>query len=153
MEKLKVVYMGTPEFSVKPLEELNKKYDVKLVVTQPDKEVGRKKEIKFSPVKEYALKEKIEVFQPTKIRENYKKILDIKPDIIITCAYGQIIPKELLELPKYKCVNIHASLLPKYRAHQFIIQLLMVMNILVLLLCIWMKRWILEIYYIKKRLK
>ena len=115
MDKIKVIYMGTPEFSVKPLAELNQLCDVLLVVTQPDKLVGRKQEIKFSPVKEYALEHGIEVFQPTKIREDYQRIIDLKPDLIITCAYGQIIPKELLELPEYKCINIHASLLPKYR--------------------------------------
>ncbi len=112
---MNIVYMGTPEFSVGPLRELIKEYNVSLVVTQPDRKVGRKQEIKYSPVKEFALKNNIEVFQPEKIREDYKVILDKKPDIIITCAYGQIIPKEILNYPKYKCVNIHASLLPKYR--------------------------------------
>jgi len=112
---IKIVYMGTPEFSVLPLEELANNYDVELVVTQPDKLVGRKKEIAFSKVKEYALEKGIEVFQPIKIREDYQRIIDINPDIIVTCAYGQIIPKELLELPKYGCINIHASLLPEYR--------------------------------------
>ena len=97
MEKLNIVYMGTPDFSVGPLEKLIEKYNVVMVVTQPDKEIGRKKEIKFSPVKECAIKNNIKVFQPSKIRENYKEILDEKPDIIITCAYGQIIPKELLD--------------------------------------------------------
>ena len=115
MEKLRIVYMGTPEFSVNPLKELVKEYDVVLVVTQPDKMVGRKQEIKFSPVKEFALEKNIEVFQPIKIREDFQKVLDAKPDLIITCAYGQIIPKILLDYPKYKCINIHASLLPKYR--------------------------------------
>lgn len=116
MNNLKIVYMGTPDFSVAPLNELIKnKYNVLAVVTQPDKEVGRKKEIKFSPVKEYALSNNIKVLQPEKIRNDYKEIIDLDPDIIITCAYGQIIPKELLEYPKYKCVNIHASLLPKLR--------------------------------------
>lgn len=115
MEKLNIVYMGTPDFSVGPLEKLIKEYDVKLVVTQPDKEVGRKKEIKPSPVKEFAINHNIEVFQPEKIRNDYKKILEVKPDIIITCAYGQIIPKILLDFPKYGCINIHASLLPKLR--------------------------------------
>ena len=115
MNKLKIVYMGTPLFSVEPLKKLNEIYDVVLVVTQPDKKVGRKQEIVFSPVKEYAIKNNIEVFQPVKIREEYKEILDKEPDIIITCAYGQIIPEELLIYPKYKCINIHASLLPKYR--------------------------------------
>ena len=94
---------------------LIEKYNVVMAVTQPDKEIGRKKEIKFSPVKECAIKNNIKVFQPSKIRENYKEILDEKPDIIITCAYGQIIPKELLDYPKYGCINIHASLLPKLR--------------------------------------
>ena len=107
--------MGTPDFSVGPLVNLIEKYDVIGIVTQPDKEVGRKKEIKFSPVKEVALKNNIKLFQPNKIREEYKDILDLNPDIIITCAYGQIIPKEILDYPKYKCINIHASLLPKLR--------------------------------------
>lgn len=116
MNNLKIVYMGTPDFSVGPLSELvNNNYNVIAVVTQPDKEVGRKKEIKFSPVKEFALENNIKVLQPEKIRTDYKEILDLNPDIIITCAYGQIVPKELLEYPKYKCINIHASLLPKLR--------------------------------------
>ena len=112
---MNIVYMGTPEFSVGPLRELIKKYNISLVVTQPDRKVGRKQEIKFSPVKEFALENNIEVFQPEKIRKEYQYILDKKPDLIITCAYGQIIPKEILDYPKYKCINIHASLLPKYR--------------------------------------
>ena len=115
MDKLKIVYMGTPDFSVLPLERLIEEYDVIGVVTQPDKMVGRKKEIKFSPVKEVALKNNIKVFQPEKIRTDYEEILSLNPDIIITCAYGQIIPKEVLDYPKYGCINIHASLLPKLR--------------------------------------
>ncbi|MBO5530663.1 MAG: methionyl-tRNA formyltransferase [Bacilli bacterium] len=112
---MNIIYMGTPEFSVGPLRELIKEYNVSLVVTQPDRKVGRKQEIKYSPVKEFALENNIEVFQPEKIRKEYQYILDKKPDLIITCAYGQIIPKEILDFPKYKCINIHASLLPKYR--------------------------------------
>ena len=112
---IKIVYMGTPEFSVGPLREIIKDYDVELVVTQPDKEVGRKRILTPSKVKEFALEKGIKVFQPTKIREDFKEIVDIKPDLIVTCAYGQIIPKELIELPKYGCINIHASLLPEYR--------------------------------------
>ena len=112
---LKIVYMGTPDFSVKPLDELNKKYDVIAVVTQPDKKIGRKQEVRYSKVKEYALENNIKVLQPKKIREEYQEIIDLNPDIIITCAYGQIIPKVLLDYPRYKCINIHASLLPKYR--------------------------------------
>lgn len=112
---IKIVYMGTPEFSVGPLREIVKDYDVKMVVTQPDKLVGRKKVLTPSKVKEFALEKGIKVFQPTKIREDYQEIIDLKPDLIVTCAYGQIIPKELIELPKYGCINIHASLLPEYR--------------------------------------
>lgn len=115
MNELKIVYMGTPEFSVGPLREIIKDYDVELVVTQPDKEVGRKRILTPSKVKEFALENDIKVFQPSKIRNDYKEILDIKPDLIVTCAYGQIIPKELIDLPKYGCINIHASLLPEYR--------------------------------------
>ena len=115
MNDLRIVYMGTPEFSVGPLKELVSLYNVVMVVTQPDKLVGRKKEIEFSPVKKYALEKGIEVFQPIKIKEEYQKVLDAKPDLIVTCAYGQIIPKIILDYPKYKCINIHASLLPKYR--------------------------------------
>lgn len=115
MKNLSVVFMGTPEFAVPVLEELIKETTVELVVTQPDKVVGRKKEIVFSPIKKLALDNDIEVFQPIKIREDYKRIIDINPDIIITCAYGQIIPKVLLDLPKYNCINVHASLLPKLR--------------------------------------
>lgn len=115
MEKLKIVYMGTPDFSVPPLENLIKEYNVISVVTQPDKMVGRKREVKYSKVKEFALKNNIKVLQPEKIRYDYDEIIKLNPDIIITCAYGQIIPKELLQFPKYGCINIHASLLPKLR--------------------------------------
>lgn len=107
--------MGTPNFAVPILEALIKEYEVVLVVTQPDKEVGRKRILTPSPVKECAIKNNIEVFQPSKIRSDYDRILEVKPDIIVTAAYGQIIPKILLDYPKYKCVNVHASLLPKYR--------------------------------------
>lgn len=115
MKDLSVVFMGTPEFSVPVLDMLIKETNVKLVVTQPDKLVGRKREIEFSPIKKLAVANNIEVFQPTKLREDYQKILDVKPDVIITCAYGQIVPKVLLDYPKYKCINVHASLLPKLR--------------------------------------
>lgn len=115
MKNKKVVFMGTPEFAVPILEMLIKETNVILVVTQPDKEVGRKHELKFSPIKELALKNNIEVFQPLKIKQDYQLILEKKPDIIITCAYGQIVPNELLETPKYKAINVHASLLPKLR--------------------------------------
>lgn len=115
MKDLKVVFMGTPDFAVPVLDALIKNTNVVLVVTQPDKLVGRKKELRPSPIKKIAIENNIVVFQPNKIREDYQTIVDIKPDIIITCAYGQIIPKVLIDLPKLGCVNVHASLLPKYR--------------------------------------
>ena len=115
MKDKRVVFMGTPEFSIPVLEMLIEKTNVVLVVTQKDAYVGRKHELKMSPIKEIALKNNIEVFTPTKIREDYDRILEVKPDIIITCAYGQIIPKILLDTPKYKAINVHASLLPKLR--------------------------------------
>lgn len=115
MDKIKVVFMGTPEFSVPVLESLINEYDVIGVVTQPDKEVGRKKVLTFSPVKELALKHNIKVLQPVKIRKEFDEVLALKPDIIVTCAYGQIIPKEILDCPRLGCVNVHGSLLPKYR--------------------------------------
>ena len=115
MSKLKILFMGTPDFSVNVLEGLIENYDVVGVVTQPDKEVGRKHEIKFSPVKELALKNDIRVYQPKKIKEEYEELLKLDVDMIVTCAYGQIIPKILLDFPKYGCINVHASLLPKLR--------------------------------------
>lgn len=115
MSKLKIVFMGTPEFSVNVLQGLIENYDVIGVVTQPDKEVGRKHEIRFSPVKELALKNDIRVYQPAKIKMDYQELLKLPVDMIVTCAYGQILPKELLDYPKYGCINVHASLLPKLR--------------------------------------
>ena len=115
MKDKRVVFMGTPEFSVPVLEMLIENTNVVLVVTQPDKEVGRHHELKATPVKECALKHNIDVYQPIKIRNEYKHILEMNPDIIITCAYGQIIPSILLDTPKYKAINVHASLLPKLR--------------------------------------
>lgn len=115
MKDLKVIFMGTPDFCVPILEELIKKCTVIAVVTQPDKEVGRKKVLTPSPIKEVALKNNIKVLQPVKIKEEYQDIIDLNPDIIITCAYGQIVPEVILNAPKYGCINVHASLLPKLR--------------------------------------
>ena len=115
MEKIKIVFMGTPDFAVPILKSLIENYHVVGVVTQPDKKVGRHQEIKYPPIKVVAVDNNITVLQPKNIREEYQEIIDLKPDIIITCAYGQIIPKELLDYPKYGCINVHASLLPKYR--------------------------------------
>lgn len=112
---MKIVFMGTPEFSTRILKDLHKKYPVSLVVTQPDKLVGRKKVLTYSPVKETALELGIEVFQPVQIKEDYQRILEEKPDIIITAAYGQIIPQIVLDYPKYGAINVHGSLLPLLR--------------------------------------
>lgn len=113
--ELRVVFMGTPDFAVPILESLIEKYNVCAIVTQPDKEVGRDKILKPSPIKEVGIKNMILVLQPTKIREEYEEIVALDPDIIITCAYGQIIPKELLNAPRLGCINVHASLLPRLR--------------------------------------
>lgn len=112
---MKVVFMGTPEFAVPILKLLIDEYDVVGVVTQPDRMVGRKRIITPPPVKELALEHNIKVFQPLKIKENYQEILALSPDLIVTCAYGQILPEEILQFPKYGCINVHASLLPKLR--------------------------------------
>lgn len=112
---LRIVFMGTPIFSVNVLEGLIENYDVCGVVCQPDKEVGRHHELKACPVKELAMENNIPVIQPTNIKNDYEEIIKLNPDMIITCAYGQIIPKILLDLPKYGCINVHASLLPKLR--------------------------------------
>ena len=110
-----IIFMGTPDFSVPVLKGLIENYNVIGVVTQPDKPVGRKGELQKSPVKLVAEENNIKVFQPAKIRIEYEDILKLNPDMIVTCAYGQIIPKEILDFPKYGCINVHASLLPKYR--------------------------------------
>ena len=115
---MKVIYMGTPDFSVGALEAIIKAgHEVVLVVTQPDNPKGRGKATQASPVKECALSHGIEVFQPTKIREseNVEYLRKFGADIFVVAAFGQILPKSILDMPKYGCVNIHASLLPKYR--------------------------------------
>ena len=115
MKDKTVIFMGTPEFSVPILKKLIEETNVIAVVTQPDKTVGRKNELVFSPIKKEALTHNIQVFQPLKIRKEYDEIIALNPDIIITCAYGQIVPTEILNCPKYGCINVHASLLPKLR--------------------------------------
>ncbi len=114
MNNLKVIFMGTPEFSLPVLEGLNSKYNVVMVVCQPDKPSNRGV-VQYSPVKDFAIKNNINVFQPVNVKNEYHEILSEKPDLIVTCAYGQIIPKEILDYPKYGCINVHASLLPKLR--------------------------------------
>ncbi|QED47489.1 methionyl-tRNA formyltransferase [Cytobacillus dafuensis] len=125
----KIIFMGTPDFSVPVLQQILKDgYEVIAVVTQPDRPVGRKKVLTPPPVKVEAEKHGIPVFQPEKIRvkEDLDKILALNADLIVTAAFGQILPKVLLEAPKYGCINVHASLLPELRGgapiHYSIIQ-------------------------------
>ncbi|MFC7372119.1 methionyl-tRNA formyltransferase [Fictibacillus iocasae] len=113
---MRIVFMGTPDFSVPVLRRLSEDgYEVVGVVTQPDKPVGRKREIKPTPVKEEALRLGIPVFQPIKLKEEHEAILSLKPDLIVTAAYGQILPNAVLDAPPFGCINVHASLLPEYR--------------------------------------
>ena len=115
---MRVIFMGTPDFSVGTLEALIKAgHEIVLAVTQPDKPKGRGKAMQFPPVKEAALEHNIEVFQPRRVREPecVEYLRTFNADLIVVVAFGQILPKEILEMPKYGCVNVHASLLPKYR--------------------------------------
>ncbi len=115
---MKVIFMGTPDFAVGTLEAIIEAgHEVTLVVTQPDKPKGRGKAMQFTPVKECAVAHDIPVFQPVKIREPecIAELRKYEADIMIVVAFGQILPKEILEMPKYGCFNVHASLLPKYR--------------------------------------
>ena len=123
-----IVFMGTPDFSVPILSMLHQEgYDIKAVVTQPDRPVGRKRVMTPPPVKEEALKLGLPVIQPEKLTGSIEleEILHLEPDIIITAAFGQLLPTEILNAPKFGCLNVHASLLPKYRGgapiHQAII--------------------------------
>ncbi len=115
---MRIVYMGTPDFAVGPLEAMIKAgHQVSAVVTQPDKQRGRGREVKMSPVKECALKYGISVFQPVKIREEDSiRQLSLYPaDIFVVAAFGQLLPEKILHMPRFGCINIHASLLPAYR--------------------------------------
>lgn len=110
--------MGTPDFAVPSLEKLEEKFGISAIVTQPDKPSGRGNKVTISPVKEAGLAHKIPIFQPEKIRretEIIDKLKEIAPDFIVVVAYGQIITKQVLDIPRYGCINLHASLLPKYR--------------------------------------
>lgn len=124
----KIVFMGTPAFSVPILRMLVEEgYDVISVVTQPDRPVGRKKVLTPTPVKEEALRLGLPVYQPQKLKnpEELQVVLDLEPDLVVTAAFGQILPTEILETPKFGAINVHASLLPDYRGgapiHQAII--------------------------------
>ena len=116
---MKIVYMGTPDFAVPPLEKLNEEgYEIPFVVTQPDAVRDRGKKVKFSPVKEKALELGLKVVQPEKVRtdrEFTELLKQTAPDLIAVAAYGQILPKEVLDIPRLGCVNIHGSLLPRFR--------------------------------------
>lgn len=115
---MKIIFMGTPSFAVPSLRKLNEHYDVSAVFTQPDRPKGRGNKICMSPVKEEALKSNIPVYQPEKIKndkESMDAIRKIKPDFIIVTAFGQLLPEEILDMPRFGCINLHASLLPKYR--------------------------------------
>ena len=116
MNQLKIVFMGTATFSEAVLKNLiQHDYNIVQVVSQPDRRVGRKKELKMPEVKVVALEHDIPVFQPQRIKDDYQAIINMQPDLIITAAYGQMIPQEVLDCPRLGCINVHASLLPKYR--------------------------------------
>lgn len=114
-KELKIIYMGTPEFSATVLKGLIENYKVRLIITQPDKKVGREQKIVYPPVKQVGLDNTILVLQPNRIMDEYQALKELEPDLIITCAYGKILPREILELPRLGCINVHASLLPKLR--------------------------------------
>lgn len=123
---MKILFMGTPDFSVPILEQLIEDgYNIVAVVTQPNRPKGRKKIITPSPVKITAEQHGLPVFQPEKLKDDYEQVLHFQADLIVTAAYGQIVPRAILEAPKYGCINVHASLLPEYRGgapiHQAII--------------------------------
>ena len=116
MTDKRIIFMGTPEISATVLEGLiSAGYNVVAVIAQPDRPVGRKKILEPVPTKVVAEKHNIPVYQPVKIRKEYDFVNEIKPDVIITLAYGQIVPQGLLVIPTYGCINLHGSLLPKYR--------------------------------------
>lgn len=118
LTKMKIIFMGTPDFSVPTLDAIKKDgNEIVLVVTQPDKKKGRKGILTPPPVKEWAVKNNISIFQPVKLREkqNIEELEKYEADVIVVAAFGQILPKEVLDMPKYGCINVHASLLPKYR--------------------------------------
>lgn len=114
-KELKIVYMGTPEFSATVLKGLLEKYKIRAVVTQPDRVNGRGGKVTYSPVKQVALDNIILVLQPERVRDIAEQIIELEPDLIITCAYGQILSKGILQAPRLGCINVHASLLPKLR--------------------------------------
>ena len=114
---MRVVFMGTPDFSVPALERIATEHEVVAVVTQKDKPKGRGMSVRYTPVKESALKLNIPIYQPDKVKEEsfVEELKELNPDVIVVIAFGQILSNDILTLPKYGCINVHASLLPKYR--------------------------------------
>ena len=114
---MRVVFMGTPDFSVPALERIATEHEVVAVVTQKDKPKGRGMSVSYTPVKESALKLNIPIYQPDKVKEEsfVEELRELNPDVIVVIAFGQILSNDILTLPKYGCINVHASLLPKYR--------------------------------------
>jgi len=117
MNKIKTIFIGTSSFGVPSLLSLIKddNFEIQAVISQADKKIGRKQILTETPIKKIAQENKIKVFQPTKIKEISKEIKDLSPDLIIVIAYAQIIPEIILEIPRYHCLNVHSSLLPRYR--------------------------------------
>ncbi|MCM1371285.1 MAG: methionyl-tRNA formyltransferase [Clostridium sp.] len=114
-KEVKIVFMGTPDFAVPILQGLIDNYKVRAIITQPDRQVGRDGKVIFNPIKKLGLQNTILVVQPEKIKNDIETIKNLEPDLIVTCAYGQILPDEILEIPRLGCINVHASLLPKLR--------------------------------------
>lgn len=114
---MKTIFMGTPEFAIPSLEVVAKNTDLKAIFTKEDKVNARGNKIIFSPVKQFGIDNEIEVIQPKKIKDEkiIEKIKEINPDLIVVVAYGKILPKEIIDIPKYGIINVHSSLLPKYR--------------------------------------
>ncbi|EJW97823.1 methionyl-tRNA formyltransferase, partial [gut metagenome] len=116
---MRIVFMGTPDFAVGSLKALAEcgKHEIVAVYTQPDRPKGRGNKMLMTPVKEYALEHGFEVYQPLKVKEQevIEQLRGFKPDLIVVAAFGQFLPKAILEMPKFGCINVHASLLPKYR--------------------------------------
>lgn len=112
---MKIIFMGTPDFAVRILDEINKHFEVILVVTQPDTYNYKKKTYEYSKVKSYAIEHNLKVFQPENIKNEVDYFLGLDVDLIVTAAYGQFIPKKILDHPKYRAINVHGSILPKYR--------------------------------------
>ena len=114
---MKTIFMGTPEFAIPSLKAVSQNTDLKLIFTKEDKRNARGNKIIYSPVKQFGLDNDIEVIQPKRMKDEevIDKIKEVNPDLIVVVAYGKILPKEIIDIPKYGIINVHSSLLPKYR--------------------------------------